>query len=72
MLVLSRKCRESVVVGGEFGFKVTVVEVKGGRVRLGFDADATVPVHRGEVWERIRPGTGQAARRSPPMRLAGA
>jgi len=63
MLVLSRKCQESVVVGGavggEYGFKVTVVEVRAGRVRLGFDGDPDVPVHRWEVWERIRAKKGR-------------
>lgn len=62
MLVLSRKSRESVVVGGADGFhrllKVTVLEITGGRVRLGFEVDAGVPVHRSEVWERIY-GNGQ-------------
>jgi carbon storage regulator CsrA len=33
--------------------KVTVVGIKNGHVRLGFEADADVPVHRLEVWERI-------------------
>jgi len=60
MLVLTRKYRESVVVGGSVGFerllKVTVLEIRGGTVRLGFEIDATVPVHRTEVWERIRNG----------------
>jgi carbon storage regulator CsrA len=59
-LVLSRKSRESVVVGGARGFerllKVTVLEIKSGRVRLGFEADDDVPVHRSEVWEQIRAG----------------
>jgi len=74
MLVLSRKSQESVVVGGSAGFepllKVTVIEIKGGRVRLGFEIDAGVPVHRLEVWERIHAGglpkgpTGDAA---PPV-----
>jgi carbon storage regulator CsrA len=58
MLVLSRKSRESVVVGGSGGFeqllKVTVLEIKDGRVRLGFEAGPDIPVHRWEVWERIR------------------
>jgi carbon storage regulator CsrA len=57
MLVLSRKGGEAVMVGGAEGFerrlKVMVIEVKGGRVRLGFEIDAGVPVHRWEVWERI-------------------
>jgi carbon storage regulator CsrA len=58
MLVLSRKSQQSVVVGGSSGFerllKVTVLEIQGGKVRLGFDVDAAVPVHRMEVWERIQ------------------
>ena len=60
MLVLSRKSLESVVVGEpnalEQLLKVTVLEIKSDRVRLGFEADATIPVHRLEVWERIREG----------------
>ena len=58
MLVLSRKRLESVVVGGAVGFerllKVTVLELRGGSVRLGFEVDSSVPVHRWEVWEKIR------------------
>ena len=63
MLVLSRKSQESVVVGGADGFhhllKVKVLGIKGTNVRLGFEVDADVPVHRMEVWERIN-GNGQA------------
>jgi carbon storage regulator len=72
MLILSRKCQESVVVGGTDGFeqmlKVTVLEIVGGRVRLGFEADAGVPVHRSEVWERIRASakSDRPGKRSPP------
>jgi carbon storage regulator len=57
MLVLTRKTQESVVVGGSDGcermLKVTVLDIQHGKVRLGFEADADVPVHRLEVWERI-------------------
>jgi len=60
MLVLSRKSQESVVIGGSDCFdrllKVTVLDVKGGKVRLGFEVDADIPVHRHEVWERIHAG----------------
>ncbi len=63
MLVLTRKSLESVVVGGSGGLermlKVTVLEIKHGSVRLGFEADADIPVHRLEVWERIRGVDGQ-------------
>ncbi len=62
MLVLSRKNQESIVVGGSAGFermlKVTVLEIRGGKVRLGFEADADVLVHRWEVWQRLRAGGG--------------
>ncbi len=65
MLVLSRKNRESVVVGGADGFqrllKVTVLDIRGARVRLGFEVDAGVPIHRSEVWERIRAEASQVA-----------
>lgn len=57
MLVLSRKNREAVVIGGADGIhrllKVTVLDIQGTKVKLGFEADADVPVHRAEVWERI-------------------
>ena len=58
MLVLSRRNRESVVVGGSDGIhrllKVTVLDIRGANVKLGFEVDPGVPVHRAEVWERIR------------------
>jgi carbon storage regulator len=64
MLVLSRKINESVMVGGndrcERTLKVTVLEIDGTRVRLGFEVDADVPVHRFEVWERIHAGPRDA------------
>ena len=57
MLVLSRKNRESVVVGGGGSFlgllKVTVLEIAAGKVKLGFEVDAGIPVNRLEIWERM-------------------
>jgi carbon storage regulator len=68
MLVLTRKTQESVVVGGAVGFermlKVTVLEINGMKVRLGFEVDKDVPVHRAEVWERIRAGAPAAPDRT--------
>jgi carbon storage regulator len=62
MLVLTRKSQEVVVVGGFAGFerllRVTVLEIRGGKVRLGFEADPDVSVHRSEVWERIQASGG--------------
>ena len=61
MLVLSRKSREAVIVGGIDGLerllKITVLEISHGSVRLGIEAPADVPVHRLEVWERIQNGS---------------
>lgn len=58
MLVLSRRSREAVVVGRSAGFehqlKVTVIAIHGASVKLGFEIDSAVPVHRWEVWERIQ------------------
>jgi carbon storage regulator CsrA len=58
MLILSRKNQESVVVLGADGLepslKITVLEIKGACVRLGFAAEGKVPIHRSEVWERIK------------------
>jgi carbon storage regulator CsrA len=57
MLVLTRKNQESVMVGGSKGFermlKVTVLEIDRGKVKLGFEVDPEVPVHRWEVWRQI-------------------
>ena len=65
MLVLSRKSSESVEIGGANGcqrvLKVTVVEIRGGTVKLGFEADADVPIFRSEVSERTRTG-GRSSR----------
>jgi carbon storage regulator CsrA len=62
MLVLSRKNQESVVIGAADGFhrlfKVKVLEIHGAKVKLGFEVDPDVPVHRAEVWERIRADGG--------------
>jgi len=71
MLVLSRKNDEAVVIGGSKGFnrkiKITVVEIQKGRVRLAFEADADIPVHRLEVWERICDETRQSIHNLAPV-----
>jgi carbon storage regulator len=48
MLVLSRKCDEQIVIGHDV--VVTVVEIRGDKVRLGIEAPAHVPVHRQEIY----------------------
>jgi carbon storage regulator len=75
MLVLTRKSQESVVVGGSDGLgstlKVTVLQVRGGEVRLGFDGPTRIAVHRLEVWERIRSLRRKGERRRGEDRRGG-
>jgi len=71
MLVLTRKNRESVVIGRpdteDVMLEITILEIEGGRVRLGFEADTKMPIHRREVWDRICNGNGAPPR--PASRL---
>jgi carbon storage regulator len=52
MLVLTRKKDESIVIGDDI--VITIVDVRGDKVRLGINAPNTIPVHRMEVWEAIQ------------------
>ena len=54
MLVLSRKKNESIVINSDI--TVTVVEIRGDKVRLGIVAPKEVPVHRQEVYDAIHSG----------------
>ena len=61
MLVLSRKRGERVVIGQDI--YVTVLEVRGDRVKLGFECPMEVPIHRQEISEQIAqaaPGSDSA------------
>jgi carbon storage regulator CsrA len=72
MLVLTRKNRESVVIGRpedlEVVLEITILEIEGGRVRLGFEADTRMPIHRREVWDRICNGEATADGNGAPAR----
>lgn len=60
MLVLSRKKNESIVINNDI--TVTVVEIRGDKVRLGIVAPKNIPVHRQEVFEAIHNKQATAAR----------
>lgn len=51
MLVLSRKKAEAIVIHADI--VITVIEIRGDKVRLGIVAPKDVPVHRHEVYEAI-------------------
>lgn len=55
MLVLSRKVGETIYVGDDI--QITVVQIRGDAVRLGFEAPDGVEIHRQEVYEAIH-GSG--------------
>lgn len=52
MLVLSRKRDETICIGD--GITITIVDIRGDKVRLGIVAPAEVPVHRQEVYDAIQ------------------
>lgn len=52
MLVLTRRPGESIVVGEDI--VVTVIEIKGGQVRIGIDAPREVDVYREEIYEQVK------------------
>ncbi len=62
MLVLSRKKNESIVINNDI--TVTVVEIRGDKVRLGIVAPKEVPVHRQEVYDAIH--GREAVETTPP------
>ena len=51
MLVLTRRKDEAIIIGDNI--RVTVVEIRGDRVKLGFQAPGEVTVHREEIHQRI-------------------
>jgi len=51
MLVLSRKKNESIIIDDRI--KITVIEIRGDKIRLGIEAPRDVPIHRSEVYEAI-------------------
>jgi carbon storage regulator len=59
MLVLTRKQNEQLVIGNNIF--LTVVEIRGDRVRLGVEAPKEVPVHRHEVFDAIHSGATATA-----------
>lgn len=60
MLVLSRQRDETIMIGDEI--EITVVDIRGDKVRLGINAPRDVQVHRKEVYEAIRQENADASR----------
>ena len=63
MLVLSRQRDETIMIGDDI--EVTVVDIRGDKVRLGINAPKEISVHRKEVYEAIRRENREAAQVKP-------
>ena len=63
MLVLSRHRDESIMIGDDV--MITIVDIRGDKVRLGIDAPQEIPVHRQEVYYAIKRENEKASRLGP-------
>ncbi|RMF43743.1 MAG: carbon storage regulator [Planctomycetota bacterium] len=63
MLVLSRHRDESIMIGDDV--VITVVDIRGDKVRLGIEAPQSIPVHRQEVYEAIKRENQKASHIQP-------
>ena len=63
MLVLSRQRDESIMIGDNI--VVTIVDIRGDKVRVGINAPTEIPVHRQEIYEAIQRENQRAARLEP-------
>ena len=63
MLVLSRHRDESIMIGDDV--VITIVDIRGDKVRLGIDAPQAIPVHRQEVYDAIQRENQKAAQLRP-------
>ncbi len=63
MLVLSRHRDESIMIGDDI--VLTIVDIRGDKVRLGIEAPQDIPVHRQEVYEAIQRENRKASQVDP-------
>ncbi len=68
MLVLSRQRDESIIIGDDV--VVTIVDIRGDKVRLGINAPSEIPVHRREVYEAIQRENRQSNQPEPAGKTA--
>ena len=62
MLVLSRQRDESIIIGDDI--EITIVDIRGGKVRIGINAPKNITVHRKEIYQAIQKEKEQAAEAS--------
>jgi len=68
MLVLSRQRDQTIMIGDDV--EITIVDIRGDKVRLGINAPSEIPVHRKEVYDAIK-RENEAASKVKPEDIAG-
>ena len=64
MLILTRRIGETLIIGdGDNKIEITPLSTKGNQIRLGITAPKRIPVHREEIYDRIKQGL------SPPEKI---
>ena len=56
MLVVTRLLDQKIIIGDNAEIVLTVVDIQGNKVRLGIEADKSVPIFREEVYEKMKVG----------------
>ncbi|MBU4204683.1 carbon storage regulator CsrA [Patescibacteria group bacterium] len=67
MLVLSRQRDQTIMIGDDI--EITIVDIRGEKVRLGINCPPHIPVHRKEVWEAIKREKQATAQQSQPEKV---
>ena len=60
MLILMRRCDESIMIGDDI--RIKVLKIQGNQVHLGIDAPREIAVHRQEIWDQIKEENRNAGR----------
>ena len=59
MLALARKLNQSIVIGNNI--EITLLEIKGDKIKVGINAPKSVPIYRKEIYEQIQEENKKAA-----------
>ncbi|MDF1795255.1 MAG: carbon storage regulator CsrA [Coxiellaceae bacterium] len=61
MLVLTRSVGDRLIIGDDAEITLNVLDIRGNQVRIGINAPKTVPVHREEIYQKIKNADAEKA-----------